>query len=101
MAEKKPVQLQIKVEEAVGQGEYANFLSILHNPTEFVLDFGRVMPGVPEVRVKSRILTTPYHAKRFLETLRHNLELYEKTYGPIRTDFGSEAPPPPPSVIPS
>jgi hypothetical protein len=69
MAEKKPVQLQIKVEEAVGQGEYANFLSILHNPTEFVLDFGRVMPGVPEVRVKSRILTTPYHAKRFLETL--------------------------------
>lgn len=98
MAEKKPVQLQIKVEDAVGQGEYANFLSILHNPTEFVMDFARMMPGVPEVRVKARILTTPLHAKRFLETLRHNLELYEKSYGPIRTDFGPEPTPLPPEM---
>jgi len=100
MAEKKPVQLQIKVDDPVGQGEYANFLSILHNPTEFVLDFGRVMPGVPEVRVKARILATPFHAKRFLETLRHNIDLYEKSYGPIRTDFGPE-PALPSSEIPS
>jgi hypothetical protein len=100
MAEKKPVQLQIKVDDSIGQGEYANFLSILHNPTEFVLDFGRLMPGVAEVRVKSRILATPFNAKRFLETLKHNIDLYEKSYGTIRTDFGPE-PPPPSSEIPS
>lgn len=100
MAEKKPVQLQIKVDDPVAQGEYANFLSILHNPTEFVLDFGRVMPGMPEVRVKARILATPFHAKRFLETLRHNIDLYEKNYGPIRSDFGQE-PVPPSSEMPS
>ena len=99
MAEKKPVQLQIKVDDPVAQGEYANFLSILHNPTEFVMDFGRVMPGMPEVRVKARILATPFHAKRFLETLRHNLELYEKSYGSIRTDFGSDPVEPPPGML--
>jgi hypothetical protein len=90
MSEKKPVQLQIKVDEPVAQGEYANFLSILHNPTEFVLDFGRLVPGSPEVRVKSRILTTPFHARRFLETLKQNVDMYEKSFGPIRTDFGPD-----------
>jgi len=100
MAEKKPVQLQIKIDDPVAQGEYANFLSILHNPTEFVLDFGRVMPGMAEVRVKARLLTTPFHAKRFMETLRQNLDLYEKSYGPIRSDFGPE-PVPPSSEMPS
>ena len=101
MSDKKPVQLQIKVDEPVAQGEYANFLSVLHNPTEFVLDFGRVVPGTPEVRVRARVLTTPYHAKRFLETLRQNVDLYEKNFGPIRTDFGSEPPVEFPGGMPS
>jgi len=101
MSDKKPVQLQIKVDEPVAQGEYANFLSILHNPTEFVLDFGRLVPGAPEVRVKARILTTPFHARRFLETLKQNVEMYEKSFGPIRTDFGPEPHFPGPEGMPS
>lgn len=85
----------------MAQGEYANFLSILHNPTEFVLDFGRVVPGAPEVRVRSRILATPYNAKRFLETLKQNVEIYEKNFGPIRMDFGHDPQAEPPLGMPS
>jgi len=101
MSDKKPVQLQIKVDEPVAQGEYANFLSILHNPTEFVLDFGRLVPGAAEVRVRARILTTPFHAKRFLDTLKQNVEMYEKSFGPIRTDFGPDPQRPDPEGMPS
>jgi hypothetical protein len=94
MKEKKPFQLQIIVDDSIAQGEYSNFLSILHNPTEFILDFGRIVPGKPEVKVKARIIATPYHAKRFLETLKQNIEIYEKNFGTIKTDFGEENPPP-------
>ncbi|MEJ5165652.1 MAG: DUF3467 domain-containing protein [Thermoanaerobaculia bacterium] len=94
MKDKKPIQIQIVVEDSIAQGEYSNFLSVLHNPMEFILDFGRIVPGKPEVKVKSRIITTPYHIKRFLETLKQNIENYEKNFGQIKTDFGEEGPPP-------
>lgn len=94
MKDKKPISIQVVVDDNVAQGEYSNFLSIFHNPTEFILDFGRIIPGKPEVKVKSRIITTPYHIKRFYETLKQNIENYEKNFGPIKIDFGEETPPP-------
>jgi len=82
-----PTTVQFTMDEAVANGVYVNFANIIHNPAEFVFDFGRVVPGRAEVRVLSRVLTTPIHAKQLLEALAQNIAMYEKSFGPIRTDF--------------
>ena len=84
--------LQFSIDDSVAGGVYVNFANIIHNPAEFVLDFGRIVPGRSEVRVLSRVLTTPIHAKQLLNALAQNVALYEKNFGTIRTDF--EAPRP-------
>ena len=75
--------LSIELNEEVAEGMYSNLVMISHSPEEFVLDFIRVMPGVPKARVKSRIVVTPGHAKRLLAALADNLRRYEAQYGEI------------------
>lgn len=75
--------LQIELAEEVAEGVYSNLVMISHSPEEFILDFIRVMPGVPKARVKSRIVVTPGHAKRLLAALADNLQRYEAQHGPI------------------
>ena len=76
-------QLNIELSEDVAEGIYSNLVMIAHSPEEFILDFIRVMPGVPKARVKTRIIVTPQHARRLLGALAENIERYEgliKTY---------------------
>lgn len=82
-----PATFQFSIDDSVANGVYVNFANIIHNPAEFVIDFGRAVPGRNDVRVLTRVLMTPVHAKQLLNALAQNLGLYEKTYGPIRTDF--------------
>ena len=91
MSDSKPVAVKVTIDDATADGQYVNFANILHNPTEFVLDFGRVVPGRPDVKVMSRILTTPYHAKQLSRALQQNIEIYERNYGEIRADFPNPA----------
>jgi hypothetical protein len=67
----------------VAEGVYSNLVMISHSPEEFILDFIRVMPGVPQARVKSRIIVTPQHAKRLLRALSENIERFEEAHGEI------------------
>ena len=98
MTDAKPVPVKVTIDEATAEGQYVNFANILHNPTEFVIDFGRIVPGRPDVKILSRVLTTPFHAKQLARALQQNVEIYERTYGEIRSDFpapaaeGSDAP---------
>lgn len=92
----KPPTLQFSIDDSVANGVYVNFANIIHNPAEFVLDFGRVVPGRTDVRVLSRVLTSPIHAKQLLNALTQNVAQYEKTFGPIRTDFEAAPAPLPP-----
>ncbi len=62
-------QLQIELKEEVAQGTYANLAIITHSSSEFILDFIRVMPGVPKAGVQSRVIVAPEHAKRLLRAL--------------------------------
>jgi hypothetical protein len=87
MSDPKPVQVKVTIDEATAEGHYVNFANILHNPTEFVIDFGRVVPGRADVKVMSRILTTPYHAKQIAQALTQNIQVYERNFGEIRSDF--------------
>ena len=75
MNEEQPKNNQINIEltDEVAQGVYSNLAIITHSSSEFVLDFVRVMPGVPKAGVKSRILLTPELAKRLLFALQENV----------------------------
>jgi len=64
-----PNQINIELSEEMAEGIYANLAIITHSNSEFVLDFIRIMPGVPKAKVKSRIVLTPEHAKRLLIAL--------------------------------
>ncbi len=80
----KPPQINIELGEEVSEGTYANMAMITHSNTEFVIDFIRLMPGVPKAKVKSRIVMTPQHAKRLLRALNENIAKYESVHGPIK-----------------
>ena len=77
-------QIHIELSEEIAEGEYANLAMIAHSHSEFVIDFIRLMPGVPKAKVKSRIVITPEHAKRLLKALEDNIEKYENNFGPIK-----------------
>lgn len=77
-------QLNIELSEEMAEGTYSNLAIITHSNTEFVLDFIRVMPGVPKARVKSRIILTPEHAKRLLQALEDNIAKFEAINGRIK-----------------
>lgn len=76
--------MDIELGQDVAQGTYANLAIITHSSSEFVLDFVRMMPGLPKPEVKSRIIVTPEHAKRLLATLQENIAKYEDSYGTIK-----------------
>ena len=80
----QPQQINIKLDEKVGEGVYANFFMIANNPSEYIIDCGRIVPGLPDARIYSRIMTTPQHAKQLLKLLQQNIEQYEKQFGEIK-----------------
>jgi len=77
-------QLNIEITEEVAEGSYANLAIITHSHAEFVIDFVNVMPGTPKSKVKSRIIFTPMHAKRFMRAMQENIERYEVANGKIQ-----------------
>jgi len=82
----KKGQINIELDEKVAQGIYSNLAIINHSQSEFVVDFISIMPGVPKSKVKSRIVLTPQHAKRFLKALSDNVKRFENAHGEIK-DF--------------
>jgi hypothetical protein len=88
-------QLNIELNEEVAQGTYSNLAIITHSSSEFVIDFVRVMPGIPKAGVKSRIILTPEHAKRLLMALQDNVGKYEAQNGTIKMSHGFDPQLPP------
>jgi hypothetical protein len=82
-------QINIELSEDVAEGVYANLAMIAHSNSEFVIDFIRLMPGVPKAKVKSRVIVTPEHAKRLLSALKDNIEKYEAAFGKINQGGGT------------
>jgi len=79
-----PRKLNIELGEKEAEGIYSNFVLITHNPSEFLLDFARVLPGVPKAKVYSRIIMTPQHVKSLEKVLSDNIERYESKHGKIK-----------------
>lgn len=77
-------QINIELSEEMAEGIYSNLAMIAHSHSEFVVDFIRLMPGVPKAKVKARIVLTPEHAKRLLFALSDNIKKFEESFGPIK-----------------
>ncbi|HRF76443.1 MAG: DUF3467 domain-containing protein [Chitinophagales bacterium] len=86
--QKEKNQLNIELSEEIAEGTYSNLAIITHSSAEIVIDFIRVMPGVPKAKVKSRILMTPQHAKRLLRALADNINKFESLHGTITENEG-------------
>lgn len=92
MEENPNNQLSIELSEEMAEGVYSNLAIITHSNSEFVIDFIKVMPGIPKAKVKSRIVLTPQHAKRLLMALGDNISKYEAIHGAIKNTEGMAVP---------
>ena len=76
-------QLNIELPEEMAEGSYVNLALIAHSPSEFVIDFIRILPGIPKAKVKSRVVMTPDHAYRLMLALQENISKFEENHGAI------------------
>lgn len=88
----QPPQINIEISEEMSEGAYANLAIITHSHAEFVIDFVNVMPGTPKSKVKSRIIMTPFHAKRLMKAMIDNVQKFENTNGTIQDIEAVELP---------
>jgi hypothetical protein len=82
-SEKKTPNLQLDINPDVAKGTYSNLAIISHSPTEIILDFAQMVPGVQHPTVRERIIMNPIHAKRLLSALADNINKFEQNFGPI------------------
>mgnify|MGYP003748463725 CR=1 FL=1 len=73
MEDKKKQKINIDLDPEVAEGTYSNLAIITHSHAEFIVDFVKMLPGIPKAKVKSRIILTPEHAKRLMKALRHKM----------------------------
>jgi hypothetical protein len=83
-------QIKVDIDPQVVEGTYSNLAFCHLSPSEFILDFARLMPGPPQARIHSRIILTPQAAKAVHRLLQENLHRFEEQYGEIRM-AGSDA----------
>jgi len=76
-------ELNIELSKEVAQGSYSNLAIITHSSSEFILDFIRLMPGVPKAQVNNRIIMNAEHAKRLFLALKDNISKFENQFGEI------------------
>lgn len=79
-------QINIELGEKEAEGIYSNLAIITHSPAEFIIDFTRIVPGLPKAKVHARIISTPQHAKMLLKALEDNIKKYEARFGTINVD---------------
>jgi hypothetical protein len=86
MEEQNNQQQQVNIElgEKEAEGIYSNLAIITHSPAEFIIDFTRILPGVPKAKVFSRVIMTPQHAKLLVSALKDNIQKYESKFGEIK-----------------
>ncbi|UCH65778.1 MAG: DUF3467 domain-containing protein [Ignavibacterium sp.] len=82
----KGQQINIELGEKEAEGIYSNLAIITHSPAEFIIDFTRVVPGVPKAKVYARVISTPQHAKMLLKALKENVDKFEARFGEIKID---------------
>ena len=81
-------KIEFEIDPSVAQGHYSNFVIIAHSPSEVILDFASMLPGMPKAKGSNRMILTPQPAKRLLLSLQENLRNYESKFGAIKVTQG-------------
>lgn len=84
MEENNQNSINIDLSNEIAQGSYVNLSIVGHSSSEFIMDFVRLMPGMPKASVTNRLIMTPENAKRFLHTLMDNIKGFEDKFGEIK-----------------
>ncbi|GJQ52707.1 MAG: hypothetical protein HKUEN02_15540 [Anaerolineaceae bacterium] len=79
---------KIKFKEGL-EPVYTNLARISHSPTEFVVDFGHIIPGDGTAILNARVVMAPLSAKLLLRALTENLARYETAFGEIKIPSGN------------
>jgi hypothetical protein len=90
MSEKPPHQISLELGEKESEGIYSNLALIAHSPSEFFIDFARIMPGVKKTKVYARIVMTPQNARMLLNALEQNIKKFEERFGKIKVQGRQE-----------
>lgn len=80
----QPQRITVDLGEKEAEGIYSNLTLIANSPAEFILDFARIVPGLPKSKVHARIIMTPQAAKALHRSLGQNLERFENQHGEIK-----------------
>lgn len=83
MNNKKP-QINVEVSPEQAEGIYSNAVFIAYSPSEFILDFARLVPGSPKAKVYARIIMNPQNALLLRNALDENLKKYEERFDKIK-----------------
>ena len=83
MANQKEQNLKLNINPEVAKGTYSNLVVVSHNPSEIVLYFAQMLPGLEGATVRERVIMSPIHAKRLLMALNDNIKKYEQQFGAI------------------
>jgi hypothetical protein len=84
MERRPPQQMKVELTEPAAEGTYSNWVMISFGPSEFIIDFGRFLPGLSKTKVYSRIIMTPQHVKHLLKVLQNNVSNFEEKFGEIK-----------------
>jgi len=82
----QPQQINVQLGEKEAEGIYSNLAIISHSNAEFIIDFTRILPGVPNAKVFARIIMSPVHAKMLARALNENIRKFEQQFGEIKID---------------
>lgn len=97
MEKKTPQKISVQLDEEHAGGIYSNLALITHSSSEFIVDFAKLLPGLPKAKVCARLIMTPQNAKALLKTLEVNMRRYEESFGEIKlpgkppAEFGFQA----------
>ncbi len=74
---------KVPAKKEAPEGRYANYFKVGHNAFEFVIDFGQYYPGDEGAELYTRIITSPFFAKKLLGTLAESIDHFELAHGVI------------------
>jgi hypothetical protein len=67
----------------VREGRYVNYFEIGHNAFEFLLHFGQLYCKESKARMHTRIVTSPFFAKKLMGVLKQAICQYEQSFGRV------------------
>ena len=70
-------------QQAALMAVYANYFKVGHNAFEFLIDFGQFQHEISKVRMHSRMVCGPVHAKLMAQLLTSAISRFEAEHGAI------------------